>query len=109
MLCQFSAPWEAAPTELSESIVSVVSVIICLASLIVLPGSLVMKDPMEVCPLSREGILPNSAHPLSDPLQSGVFFFHHPVPARPSESLVIIVPFRETSGLTTSSTRAWAG
>jgi len=57
MLCQFSALWEAAPTEVSERFVSAVSVIICLASLIVLPSSLVMKDPMEVCPLSREGML----------------------------------------------------
>src|SRR6266851_3248359 len=108
MLCQFSASWEAAPTEWSERIVSVVSVIICLASLLVLPSSLVMKDPMEVCPLSREGILPNSAHPLSGPLQSGVCFFHHPVPARPWESLARLLSFREAYGLTTFCTRAWA-
>jgi hypothetical protein len=83
MLCQFSASWEAAPTELFESIVSVVSVVICLASLIVLPSSFVMKDPMEVGPLSREGMLLLAAHPLSVPLQSGVRFFHRPLPARP--------------------------
>jgi hypothetical protein len=83
MLCQFCASWEAAPTESSERLVSGVSVAICLASLIVLPSSLVMKDPMEVCSLSREGMLLLAAHPLSVPLQSGVRFFHHPVPARP--------------------------
>src|SRR5712692_5201225 len=75
MLCHSSALWEAAPTELPERLVSVVSVVICFASLIVLPSSLVMKDPMEVCPLSREGMLLLSAHPLSVPLQSGVRFF----------------------------------
>src|SRR5439155_25599611 len=109
MLCQSSALWEAAPTELSESIVSVVSVIICLASLIVLPNSLVMKDPMEICPLSREGMLLFLAHPLSVPLQNGVGFFHHPLPVHPSESLASFLPGKEMYGLTTFYTRARAG
>src|SRR5947207_8943693 len=92
MLCHSSALWEAAPTELPGSIVSGVSVIICFASLIVLPRSLVMKDPMEVCPLSREGMVLLFAHPLSVPLQSGVGFFHHPLPAPPSKSLAKLLP-----------------
>src|SRR2546430_9803404 len=56
MECQFSASWEAAPTEGTEAVASDISVVICFASLIVLPSFLVMKDPMEVCPLSREGV-----------------------------------------------------
>src|SRR5258708_11730427 len=44
-----TSSWEAAP---------VLSTVICFASLIGLPNSLVMRDHMEVCPLSRGVILP---------------------------------------------------
>jgi hypothetical protein len=109
MLCHCPASWEAAPTEVSETRVSGESVVICFASLIVSPSSLVMKDQMEVCPLSREGLLLIWAHPLSAPLPSGVRFFHPPLPAPPWESLARLLPFRERYGLTTFCTRAWAG
>src|SRR5260370_25960981 len=101
MVCQFSAPWEAAPTEKCEALASVVAVVICFASSIVLPSFLVMKDPMVVCSLSREGMLLLSVHPLSPPLQGGIRFFHHPLPACPWEPLARFLPFRETYGLTT--------
>src|SRR5258708_40212818 len=107
MLCQFSAPWEAAPTELSESIVSVVSVIICLASLIVLPNSLVMKDPMEVCPLSREGCccFERTLYPFHYRAAFAFSIILYPHPRR--SLLRNSYPFGETYGLTTFCTRAW--
>src|SRR5260370_22180889 len=109
MVCQFSAPWEAAPTEKSEALTSVVAVVICFASSIVLPSFLVMKDPMEVCSLAREGMLLLSVHPLSPPLQGGIRFFHHPLPACPSEPLARFLPFPDTHGLTTFCARARVG
>src|SRR5260370_2102747 len=101
MVCQFSAPWEAAPTEKSEALASVVAVVICFASSIVLPSFLVMKDPMEVCSLSREGLLLLSGHPLSPPFQGCLRFFHHPLPASPWELLARLLPFPQPSALPT--------
>ena len=46
-------------------------------------SSLVMKDPLEVCPLSRGA----KFEPLSNPLQIGLRFLQHPLPADPSASL----------------------
>src|SRR5712692_9091330 len=47
-----------------------------------------MKDQMEVCSLSRRGML----HLVSTPLQRGFCFLHPPVPASPSVSFARDVP-----------------
>src|ERR1700754_4129234 len=45
-------------------------------------------DPTEVCPLSR-GVM---SQPLSGPLQPGVRFFRHPIPAPPTAFLAVCLP-----------------
>jgi hypothetical protein len=91
--------WKAAPTVL------LFSVVICFAFLVVSPSSLVMKDPMEVCALSR-GVM---FQLLSTSLQSGIRFFHHPIPTNPSACLTVSFPLRENDGLTTFRIRTQDG
>jgi hypothetical protein len=55
---------------------------------------------MEFCPLSC-GVMLRWAQLLSAPLQHGLRFLHHPLPADPSASLAARFPMRETYGLTT--------
>jgi len=43
----------------------------------------VIQHPLEVCPLARGAKL----EPLSCPLQAGLRFFQHPLPANPLASL----------------------
>jgi hypothetical protein len=45
-------------------------------------------DQAEVGALSREGM----SHPLSEPLQPGIRFFRHPIPAQPTASLAVRLP-----------------
>jgi hypothetical protein len=59
---------------------------------------------MEVGALSRGVMLP-WAQPVSAPLQRGIRFFHPPLPALPSASLTVRVPWWEEDGLTTFHTR----
>jgi hypothetical protein len=59
----------------------------------------VMKDQTEVCPLSREVMLP-MAQPLSLLLPEGLRFFRPPLPAALSVGLTAHVPWRERYGLT---------
>jgi hypothetical protein len=54
---------------------------ICFVSSIGSSSSLVRKDRMEVCSLSREVMLPGIAQLLFAPLQSDLRFFHPPLPA----------------------------
>jgi len=51
---------------------------------------------MEVCPLSREVMLCEGCRtqPLSARLQSGIHFFHPPIPAAPSARLAVRFPSR---------------
>ena len=63
-----------APASVAAADISASSSEVCL------PGSLVTPDQREVCPLSREGMLP----PLSIPLQGGLRFLPHPLPTIPS-------------------------
>ena len=63
---------------------------------------------MEVCPLSREVILP-LAQPLFSSLQTGFRFLHLPLPATPSIDLAADLPRRESDGLTTFRVRARVG
>ena len=63
----------------------------------VYPFHFVKKDPVEVCPLSREVIF----KPLSLLLPEGIGFLHHPIPAFPSTGLTARFPLREKYGLTT--------
>ena len=58
---------------------------------------------MEVCPLSC-GVILRVAQLLSTPLQCGLRFLHHPIPADPSASLAARFPERETYGFTTFHT-----
>ena len=51
--------------------------------------SLVKRDQTEVCPLSCEVIL----QPLSAPLQGGICFLCHPLPAAPTVFLTVYLPF----------------
>src|SRR5436309_9336843 len=81
--CQARGMSVVAPTEGSETAISVVSVVICFPSLIGSSNALALKDQREVCSLSREGMF----HPLSSRLQAGVRFFPHPLPTMPSVSL----------------------
>ena len=55
-------------------------------------NSLVKRDHEEVCPISREVIL----QPLSIPLQNGLRFFLVPLPAAPTVSLAVHLPFPAT-------------
>ena len=55
---------------------------------------------MEFCPLAC-GVMLRWAQLLSAPLQHGLRFLHHPLPADPSASLAARFPMRETYGLTT--------
>src|SRR5215475_10475189 len=84
----------AAPTEFS--------VIICFSPLVGLPDSLVRKDQKEVCPLSRGVMLPK-AQLLSIPLQNGIRFFPHPLPAPLSICLTIYLPRRSDTALPCSA------
>src|SRR5271154_2864783 len=61
-----------------------------------LPSSLVMEDQGKVCPLSRRVMSP----PVSKPLQLGLRFLPHPLPALPSARLTARLPSREQYGLT---------
>jgi hypothetical protein len=57
-------------------------------------------DQTEVCPLSRGVML----QPLSDPLQTGLRFFHPPIPAQSTASLAVRLPAKQDwqpYGLTT--------
>ena len=53
-----------------------------------------IQHPVEVCPLSRGVMLPTEAQPLSNPLQAGLRFLHHPLPAVPSARLAARFPQR---------------
>jgi hypothetical protein len=68
---------------------------ICFPTLNGLPYFLVMRHPMEVCSLSRGA----KFKPLSDPLQAGFRFLHHPLPAAPSAYLTAGFPIGRASGL----------
>src|SRR5262245_6955884 len=81
---------EAAPTGFP--------VVICFSSLAGLPDSLVRKDQKEVCPLSRGVMLPK-AQLLSIPLQNGIRFFPHPLPAPLSTRLTACLPIGSDTGL----------
>jgi hypothetical protein len=81
------------------------SVVICFAFIVVSPSFLVMKDPMEVCPLSR-GVM---FQLLSTSLRGGFRFFHHPIPTIPSAFLTVSFPLRENDGLTTFRIRTQNG
>ena len=80
---QFSGVWEAAP--------AATAAVICFASSVGLPSSLVTKDPMEVS-LPAHGVMLPTAQPLSAPLQNGVRFFHHPLPDIPWAYLAVRCP-----------------
>jgi hypothetical protein len=84
----------AAPTEFS--------VIICFSPLVGLPDSLVRKDQKEVCPLSR-GVMSPKAQLLSIPLQNGIRFFPHPLPAPLSICLTAYLPRGSDTGLPCSA------
>jgi hypothetical protein len=56
-----------------------------------------MRDLLEVCPLSRGANL----EPLSAPLQRGIRFLQHPLPAIPSVGLATALPVRENIGFIT--------
>src|SRR5215475_9892974 len=83
MACQSLSTWETAPT--SVSVETLFDVVIYSASLISSSNALVMKDLVEVGPLSRGVML----QPLSHPLQAGVRFFHIPVSAPLSAFLAV--------------------
>src|SRR5260370_6605727 len=89
MSCQSVTPWKDAPAASTPG-VSVVggSTVICLSSCVVSSSVLVMKDLVEVCPLSREVML----QLLSVPLQDGFRFFHIPLPIVPSGRLAVSYP-----------------
>ena len=55
-----------------------------------LVSHLATVDQTEVCPLSR-GVM---SQPLSDPLQTGLRFFRHPIPAQSSASLTVRLPVK---------------
>ena len=59
-----------------------------------------MKDQTEVSSLSRGMMLPGMAQPLSSPLQTGLGFFRHPLPALLSAPLTSCFPMWEQYGLT---------
>jgi hypothetical protein len=59
-------------------------------------NALVMKDLPEVCSLSRRANL----EPVSPPLQRGLRFLQHPLPAAPSVGLATALPRGERIGLT---------
>ena len=68
---------------------------ICFPTLNGLPYFLVMRHLMEVCSLSRGA----KFEPLSNPLQAGFRFLHHPLPAAPSACLTARFPIGRASGL----------
>src|SRR5262249_2904725 len=76
MACHAPSSWETAPAVCW-------SAVICCVSFVGSSNVLVMKDLVEVCPLSR-GVM---SQLLSAPLQSRFRFFHLPVPAPLSASL----------------------
>src|SRR5215510_11833614 len=94
MVGRFTFVSEAAPTEFS--------VVICFSSLAGLPDSLVRKDQREVCPLSR-GVMSPEAQLLSIPLQNGVRFLPHPLPAPLSTRLAACLPSGSDTGLPCSA------
>ena len=73
-----------------------IAAVICFASSVCLPSSLVTKDPMEVSPLAREA---SGLYPFA--LQNGLRLLHLPLPPRLSASLTGRFPSREACGLTT--------
>jgi len=54
-------------------------------------GFLVTQDHVEVCPLSRGVMLPKGSTPIQ-PLQAGLFFLRHPLPAVPLVHLTARFP-----------------
>lgn len=56
-----------------------------------------MKDQVEVCSLSRRMMF----QPVSQPLQLGFRFLHHPIPASPTAHLAACLPRGQRYGLTT--------
>jgi hypothetical protein len=60
---------------------------------------LVNQHPMEVCPLARGA----KFEPLSSSLQTGLRFFHRPLPAPPSADLTVRFPKGRDTGLPRSS------
>jgi hypothetical protein len=68
---------------------------ICFPTLNSLPYFLVTRHLMEVCSLSRGA----KFEPLSNPLQAGFRFLHHPLPAAPSACLTARFPRGRASGL----------
>src|SRR5260221_3602578 len=62
--CHAQAGSVVAPTEGSEVVSSVVSVVICFTSLVGYSDALAPKDQREVCPLARGMIFPCGATPL---------------------------------------------
>jgi len=94
MAYQVSARWEAAP--------AAVAAVICFASLVGLPCSLVPKDQREVCPLSR-GMAGCPLHPY--PLYYRAAFACSLLLYPPSYQLALRVAFHEgrTTGLPCST------
>jgi hypothetical protein len=86
--CQAGGMSMVAPTEGSETGVSVVSVVICFTSLVGYSNALALKDQREVCPLSREVIM----SPLSRRLPTSICLFPHPVPTMLSVNLAVHFP-----------------
>jgi hypothetical protein len=78
----------------AEERTSLTAAAICFLSYVGLSDSLVTRHQMEVCPLSREVMSPRRccAQPLSAPLQSGIRFFHPPIPAIPWTRLAARLP-----------------
>jgi len=92
MACQ-STSWKAAPAVL------LISAVICFAFSVSSPSSLVKKDQMEVCLLSRGMMLQF----LSASLQDGLRLLHRPLPTAPSACLTTRFPNGRTMGLLRSA------
>jgi hypothetical protein len=61
-----------------------------------LSGFLVTRHLLEVCSFSRRA----NFEPVSTPLQCGLRFLQHPLPAAPLVGLATVLPIRERIGLT---------
>src|SRR6516165_4843614 len=89
--------WEDAPaTSTSGAPVVASSAVICFSFFAGSSSVLVMKDPVEVCSLSR-GVM---FQPLFIPLQDDLCFFHVPLPPIPSAHLTAASRISEDKGLT---------
>ncbi len=93
MACQFIMLWEAAP--------AIIVAVICSASSNGLPCSFVLKDQMEVCPLSRGMMLPErNSYPGHCSRAFACSIFLYPQPRQLSLRLAFPVT-KEGYGLTT--------